>query len=113
MQTNLLHQPLFRFRKGYPIKMQTNTVVAVMSCDIFSLTLAAIVGVLSAGRNCGQLIDLFRDLQRFDDALSKDRLEKPQIKSWFILSLVGLTGLLLLDFSSRNLVSQCTDSCFL
>lgn len=87
------------------MKMQTNTVIAVMSCDIFSLILSSVVGVLSSGCNCNQLIDLFQDLQRFDDAVGKDRLEPPHVKRWFVLSLVALTSLLFLDFSSRNLVS--------
>ncbi|KAG8272764.1 hypothetical protein J6590_035072 [Homalodisca vitripennis] len=94
-----LRWELDRYRSIYPKNVQTSTAQVVKISHICSLTMTAIVCVITSG-NSGRLTQLYKDLDQVDNTLA--RRCQSHILTWMCLALACLTVLFTLEYMARS-----------
>lgn len=90
---------------GMPVRMRTYTAVVATVCDVTTLMIVSMVGVIASGRHCNKLIQMMDDLKRFDNILDRGT-PSPNTKAYLFIVLIYVTLLLFADGIIRYQLSE-------
>lgn len=89
---------------GSPVRMRTHTAIVATVCDVSTLMIVGMVGVIASGKNCTRFIQMINDLRKFDQILNTNNIY-PSSKLYLTTGLIYITGLLVCDGITRHQLS--------